>query len=172
MFHRKCAATAGKSQGFTLIEIIVVTLMVGILAAIASPSVLGFLARAKVNRGLSELQSMILLTQRNATRTSQSCTMFLPDNNSKDGILTSNCSVTGNEVLKDVWIKYNRTNSQKVNFNYRGNTGSLRTIVIYSNSTDLKRCMVISNGIGMTRIGIYTEDNLESISATFCQTSP
>ncbi|OKH12913.1 Tfp pilus assembly protein FimT/FimU [[Limnothrix rosea] IAM M-220] len=164
-------ATTGDYRGFTLVEILVVMLMVGVMAAIASPGVLGFLARAKVNRGLSRLQEMILLTQRNAMRISQSCTMFLPENNSKNGILTSNCGVTGNQILEDVRIKYNRANSKKVNFNYRGNTGSLRTIVIYSVSTDLKRCMVISNGIGMTRTGVYTRNDLENISANFCQTS-
>ncbi|AFY38141.1 hypothetical protein Lepto7376_1813 [[Leptolyngbya] sp. PCC 7376] len=171
MFERRHVYSDGNSRGFTLLEILAVILLLGITAAIASPSLLGFLARAKVDSAFSELRAMLQLAQRNAIRNSKTCTMFLPENNSENGVLTSDCSVTGNETLEDARIKYNRANSKKVSFSYRGNTGSLRTIVVYSESTNFKRCMVISNGLGMMRSGVYTRNDLTTISASYCQTT-
>lgn len=162
---------SSSSQGFTLIEMLTVTSLIGIMAAIAVPSLLGFVNRAQVEKEFSKLRAMLYLTQRNAMRNSESCTMFLPTNNVADGILTSNCSLTGSKTLENVNIIYNRANSKKVNFNFRGNTGSLRTIVVYSELTNWKRCMVISNGIGMMRSGVYTHGDLDSISAKYCQTT-
>ena len=104
-------------------------------------------------------------------RIGQSCAMLLPANDAKNGVLTSSCSVTGNKTLDKVNVRYNRANSKKVNFNYRGNTASLRTIVVYSEWTDFRRCMVISNGIGMMRSGVYTNPDLNKVSAKYCQTT-
>ena len=168
---RQYLCSTKNSYGFTLIELISVISLIGVTAAISAPSLLGFLARSKVNSGLAELRSMLQLTQRNAMRRSRSCAMLLPDNEIENGVLTSSCSITGSAVLDGIWIKYNRANSKKVNFSYRGHTNSTRTIVLYSNSTKHKRCVVISNGIGMMRSGVYTRNDLTSISATYCQTT-
>lgn len=158
-------------QGFTLIETLVVILMLGVMGAIAGPSLLGFLAKAKVNQAFSELYSSIQITQRSAMRVSNTCTLFLPENNISNGQVTATCALIDSAPFEDVTVKYNRANSKKINFNHRGHTNSTRTIVLYSSDTSYKRCIVISNGIGMVRRGRYTENNLDSISATHCETS-
>ncbi len=160
------------NQGFTLFEVIVVTLIIGILSAIAVPSFLGFLNRGKVNNGLNVLRSTIQITQREAIKRSKTCSLNLPDNDTSNPILNSECLSVGSRTLNDVMIKYNNPSGQKINFNFRGNTSPLRTIVIYNNNTKYKRCVVISNGIGMVRTGVYTNNNLSSISADYCDTTP
>jgi prepilin-type N-terminal cleavage/methylation domain-containing protein len=162
---------SSNNYGFTLFELIIVTLIIGILSVIVVPSFLGFLTRAKVNNGLSLLQGNIQITQREAMKRSKSCILNLPNNNTKDGTLSSTCSSTGDRKLKDVFVVYNNPSGQKINFNFRGHTSPLRTIVIYHPDTKHKRCVVVSNGIGMVRTGVYTNDNLATISATHCQTS-
>lgn len=160
-----------RDDGFTLLEILAVVVMVGIMAAIAAPGMLGFLARAKVDRGFSALQNMVYITQRQAMKKSRDCEITLPTNESENAILTSDCLITGSETLADVFIKYNYVSRKKIKFNYRGETGTLRTIAVYSKDTDYRRCLVISNGIGMTRSGIYTKETESNISATYCQTT-
>lgn len=170
MGHRFRLLRSGRSQGgFTLIESLAVLLLFGIMAAIATPSLLGFLAQAKINSAFGRLDGLLKLTQREAVKKSQTCTFLLPNNDVENGTISSSCSVTGSETLGDVKIKYNRITSKKVSFSYRGHTNSTRTIVIYSKNADYKRCLVISNGIGMMRKGKYV-GSLASISADYCRT--
>lgn len=160
-----------RDEGFTLVEILAVILIIGIMAAIAAPSMLGFLARSKVDKGFSALQNMVSITQREAMKRSRSCEITLPENETTDAVLTSDCLITGSETLADVFIKYNYASRKKIQFDYRGGTSPLRTIAIYSLDTNYRRCLVISNGIGMTRSGIYTKETKSGISATHCQTT-
>jgi prepilin-type N-terminal cleavage/methylation domain-containing protein len=160
-----------REEGFTLVETLAVVLMIGIMAAIAAPGMLGFLAKSKVDRGFAALQDMVYLTQREAMKKSQACELTLPENESENAVLTSDCLITGPETLTEVFIKYNYANSKRIKFDYRGGTSPLRTIAIYSPDTDHRRCLVISNGIGMTRSGIYTKETVSKISAEYCQTT-
>lgn len=160
-----------RDEGFTLVETLAVVVMVGIMAAIAAPGMLGFLARSKVDRSFSALQNMVQITQREAMKRSQNCEITLPKNGSKNAVLTSDCLITGSETLTDVFIKYNYVSSKKIKFDYRGGTSPLRTIAVYSPDTNYRRCLVISNGIGMTRSGVYTKETKSNLSATYCQTT-
>jgi len=160
------------NRGFTLFELLIVTLIIGIVGAICAPSFFGFLNRAKVNYALTILRSTITITQREAIKRSKTCSLNLPNNDTQNPLFSSECLSVGSRTLNEVFIKYNNPSGQKINFDFRGNTTPLRTIVIYHPKTNYKRCIVISNGIGMVRTGVYTNNNLSSISASYCQTSP
>ncbi|MBE9051701.1 prepilin-type N-terminal cleavage/methylation domain-containing protein [Nostocales cyanobacterium LEGE 11386] len=63
---------AQQDAGFTLIELTVVALIIGILAAIVAPSWLGFLSRQRVNKANDAVLAALQEAQRQAKRTKRS----------------------------------------------------------------------------------------------------
>lgn len=57
-----------KEQGFTLIEIIVVLLIIGILLAITIPSIMGYVSKAKDAQLLTEAHSVLLAAKTKGTK--------------------------------------------------------------------------------------------------------
>lgn len=51
-----------------------------------------------------------------------------------------------------------KINGQQITFGIRGNTSGAGTTALFmtDNSTQMKRCLVISNGIGIMRTGVYS----------------
>jgi general secretion pathway protein G len=52
------ARSRGTARGFTLIEIMVVVVIIGLLAAMITPSIIGQLDRAEVNRAKQDIRSI------------------------------------------------------------------------------------------------------------------
>lgn len=166
----KCSIAKSKqTAGFTLFELLAGLGIVGILGAIASGSFLGIVERGRVNEAANVLRGLIQTSQREAIKKSRDCIINLPPKQTRNPVISSNCAVTGDRQLRNVAIQYNQTN--QIHINHQGRFRQRRTIVIYSNNTDYKRCLVVSNFIGMTRTGRYTDSNVATVSADFCQTT-
>jgi len=54
----EAAATTGLQHGFTLIEIMVVVVIIGLLAALVAPALIGNIDRAQVNRAMADIRSI------------------------------------------------------------------------------------------------------------------
>lgn len=54
----KSHRTKHRMKGFTLIEIIVVVVIIGLLAAVIAPNIFGQVEKARLNRALSDLRSI------------------------------------------------------------------------------------------------------------------
>lgn len=157
--------------GFTLIELIITVIIIGIIAAIASPSFLGLLNRYRVNAALDDIEGAIKETQRQAMRRGRSCRINI---NTATNILSSNssgCLLANRVIDDDVNIRTNLSGTPpNINFSGKGNTTKMGTIVVSSDGTDRQKCFVISLGLGISRTGNYTGSKTGSVSGTNCQT--
>lgn len=164
------------SQGFTLIEILVVVMIVGILSAIAAPSFLGMFNKAKVNDATAKIKGALQEAQREAIRKSKSCTVTVPDG--RDPNVTSPCFVTGDRTLTGITVR--RGNSLgTIIFNFKGQTttgGSDTQAIVFSltGDTTQERCLMISNPLGVVRAGIYTDSqrNRSTVDPNNSSTDP
>jgi type II secretory pathway pseudopilin PulG len=91
--------------GFTIIEVLVIVVVAGVLAAAAGPSLTGLFDTIKVNQTVAELRISLQETQRQAIRKNQSCEFALTPNASshkkKKAKVSGNCLLSGEPDLPE-----------------------------------------------------------------------
>ncbi len=147
--------------GFTLVEIAVILLIIGALAAIAAPSFVSWLNAKKVERAIIEVDNALQESQAEAVKRSRTCQLTIPQGT--DPTVTGDCLVTGDRILKDVTLSYNQPAPWTINFDFKGRNSDVAdtgTIVISSSLSAVpQKCIVISYGIGLRRLGTYDGTN-------------
>ncbi|MGB2924561.1 MAG: type II secretion system protein [Limnothrix sp.] len=183
---RLLIATKQKETGFTLIEILVATIMLGVMAAIASPGMLAFVARSKVSSAHNQLQGGLQEMQREAIKRSQDCEITFPASGTTSSSqandvleVTSNCLVAGPLELEGVRIRHNLpdTDTDPDNtildlFDFKGQTDTalsndVAIVITQEDSDKFQKCIAISDGVGIIRSGFYTT-NLSTVSISNC----
>ncbi len=154
------------SQGFTMIEIIIILLIIGILSAIAAPSFLAMHNRAKLNDAVTKVRGALQEAQREAIRKSKSCFVTLDTTNNKvTGIPTPTpsptptptfCLVTGERTLADDGVSMATNvkpnpiisgNPIQIQFDIRGNTTfTVATAAASATDTSGKIILYMSDG--------------------------
>lgn len=166
-------------NGWTLLEIVSVALMVGILASLAIPSMMALNYKNKVQSGLAQVKGALQQAQRNAMRMGKECEILLNTTTKPysvevyvpSGNPDKNLGCLSEKIILDDLEFEKNASGNLIRFSYKGETNNLRTMVIHSPYTNTKYCLVVSNFLGLMRSGIYTDDDLTSISATNCQSS-
>jgi len=170
-----------RNQGWTLIEMAVVAVIAGILSALAIPSMVGMQGRSELRDATNQIKSALQEAQRSAIKSGRRCRVLvnstLPAAPMNYNISSTDSSSTATDPGtqpnpnnytcisspvrfpngSQLSLTTNLTNNS-IRFNYRGTTtlNSQGTIVISSGKTSEKRCIVISNALGLIRSGIYT----------------
>ncbi|MEM9272270.1 MAG: type II secretion system protein [Cyanobacteria bacterium P01_F01_bin.143] len=156
-----------KNHGFTLIEMLATMIILGVIAAIAAPNLLGMIRRQQVNNAITIINGAVKETQRQAIRQAVSCDLTIntvaetitatPTNPASDAICLSEVrSITNDGINNDsLDVRNNLNTPDTIRFSAKGNTTSGGTIIVSSEETLDQRCFVISNGLGITRTGIW-----------------
>ncbi len=137
----------------------VVSVIVGILASITIPSMVGLMAKNSLESSMSQVKGAIQEAQRSAIKNGQSCTINLSatavssTNTSTNICMTSPVSLSSGMTLS---VPTGSTMPSTFSFSYKGNTATDLTLILSSTKTSTQRCLVISAGIGIMRSGTYS----------------
>lgn len=172
LVNAKNILNRNSSGGFTLLEMLVVIVAIGILSAIAVPSWLGFVNRQRTNMAQSTALSILRDAQSQAKRERvrwQAC--FWDDGNQVLAVVhrvgsSGRCQTTngiplipGDYQTKTIGFTstftQNPSNYYRVQFNYDGSIngiGELGKITFKpANRNDTKRCVIVSTILGAMR---------------------
>ncbi|AFZ48771.1 hypothetical protein Cyast_2830 [Cyanobacterium stanieri PCC 7202] len=150
-------------QGFTLVEIVAILVIIGIGSAIATPSLINSRRQDQVNQAQSRIRSALVEAQINANRLSTSCEVTIgdtdPDNpTSSERLVTATPSGCLSESIRydsDV-VDVTQTS---ITYNFQGRTGNAQTIIVGRKNfngtviAETEKCIVVSS-VGMIRTGI------------------
>jgi prepilin-type N-terminal cleavage/methylation domain-containing protein len=158
------------SAGFTLIEMIVVTLMIGILFTIAAPSWLAFANRQRANTARNQVQQAVQRAQSEAIRTRQGQTLEFDTDADPPTfkIFTDDPAVAQAKPLGDGQYEAGMiglTPSEPIEFDEKGNLSEdfalpvKLTVTAPRDTERAKTCVIIETLLGATRTGSDDECN-------------
>lgn len=157
-------------RGYTLTEMMVTLIIIGVITAIASPNFLGLLSRYRLEGALQQLLGAINETQRLAMVRGKSCRININPSTNKITANTAGCLLSDRSLDDGINIRSNFPGSTNITFSYKGSTTRAGTIVLSSDNTDLQKCFVIALGTGIKRVGDYNGSKTGSVFYTNCKT--
>ena len=89
-----------KESGFTLVEMLAAAVVVGILTALATPSLTGMLHRSRITDGTAKIVGAIKEAQKLAVRNSRACSIDSAPNGS--GVFVVQTAAGSNPCLSDI----------------------------------------------------------------------
>jgi prepilin-type N-terminal cleavage/methylation domain-containing protein len=149
------------NKGFTLIEVLITILILGIMAAIAGPSFMTWVNNKKIDQVATNIEGALKEAQSTAVRKSISCTVSIT---AAAITATNSCLPSGSRDIEgsnnNLAISGTGGATTTVTFSSLGTVTNTQAFVVYrtdvASTTGTKRCVVISSGIGTTKAGRYT----------------
>jgi prepilin-type N-terminal cleavage/methylation domain-containing protein len=142
--------------GFTLLETLVVMAIIGILIAMALPSLLATYQKTQLTQSIDLVAASLREAQMNALRRRQNCILKIDETN--DRIEDKIGCLSGGSVKLPAGISIDANGSNNnIEYGIRGNTTTNKTIVLGLSDNDKhpKRCIALSAPLGIVRIGNY-----------------
>ena len=158
-----------RNSGWTLLEVMIVILIIGILASLAIPNMMEGLEKRKAQDALSRLKGTLQEAQRNAIKMGKECRVSI--NTNENGYTTHSVTIADSTyagclseevTFPGLTVTENLPNTTKIRFSYRGNTTNISTIVVESPNARTKYCLVVSNFLGVMRSGVHNGTNCQS----------
>ncbi|MDF5727007.1 MAG: prepilin-type N-terminal cleavage/methylation domain-containing protein [Rhizonema sp. PD38] len=170
---------AQENAGFTLLEVLVVLLMVGVLSAIAAPGWISFVNRQRVNKANDAVLTALQEAQRQAKKTKLSYSVsFQTDSNRVAKIaiypttstpywqnLGADLGISSGQVLLGTnlirenmagtlsYASYDPTKPQTITFDYTGGLANQTGQIPSSDSLGLKIVVAVPNSVNSTQPG-------------------
>ena len=163
-----------QERGFTLIEMIVTVIILGILSAITAPSLIGLFDQMRVKDGLRQIESSLKEAQRQAMRRGSSCTISLNATNNMITGSPTQC-LAGSKTIDDrLKFKGNDGDSIEITFTRKGsNSSGAKTIAIFRDGSNngMQKCVIVAANLGGMKSGNYTGNIDEDIVRGSCNVS-
>lgn len=150
------------NQGFTLIEVITVLILLGISASIALPNMGNWYRNYKLEQAMTEVSATLSEASQNASRRSQNCSVLI----SSDQISSSNnCLYSSLDLPQEIELS---SSNASINFNFDGTSSTNTTTIVLSHEGNSKlACVVISQPLALIRTGVY-QGSASPISENNC----
>ncbi|MBE9168684.1 type II secretion system protein [Pleurocapsales cyanobacterium LEGE 06147] len=164
-------------EGFTLTEMIVTAIVVGVLAAVSVPSLVGLYNQNKVKEASAQVEGALKEAQRQAMRRGKSCTVEIDTTNKKiknpsggDG-----CLLSERELGEQITLRTN-ISPLTISFSMKGSAATTASedptfVVSMPNTTSEQRCVVVASALGLMRSGNYTGSTTGTVDPDDCQTT-
>lgn len=148
-------SNVSRNFGFSLLELLIVIAIVGILIAIAIPSLIAAQQRAQLAQATDLVVVSLQQAQREAIRRNKSCTLTL-DKIDRKILGQQGCLLSGDRTLPDaIDLDYTGA-SGDIRYGIRGNTTSNKSVILaIKDSPNYTRCLTISAPLGLIRLGTY-----------------
>lgn len=148
-------SNVSRNFGFSLLELLIVIAIVGILIAIAIPSLIAAQQRAQLAQATDLVVASLQQAQREAIRRNKSCTLTL-DKIDRKILGQQGCLLSGDRTLPDaIDLDYTGA-SGDIRYGIRGNTTSNKSVILaIKDSPNYTRCLTISAPLGLIRLGTY-----------------
>lgn len=157
------------NRGFTLIEMITTAIIVGVIASIAAPNLLGMLNQTRVKDGLGQVEGAIREAQKLALRRGQPCTIVFTTNASGNSTVqtapgSAGCLLSTRELPNSVFfslldsgslVLIDSSNEIQLSFSSKGNPNTERIMVISHPQTNIQKCIQIQGLLGSMLTGNY-----------------
>ena len=174
-----------KDRGFTLLEMLAVLTIIGILAAIAVPSVFAMMTRAQLSNSAERVRDILETSRIQTTQKNKPCNIYIPTGNQvvSDCLISADSSSSGitgvtdglpsvkldgrNDIIiesiKDFDSTVSTVSLLRINYSSRGITQNSGTVVLYSRSNPdgEKKCLIVDAGIGLVRTGMYINNTCQ-----------
>ena len=98
-----------QNKGFTLIEIITVVIIIGVIAAISAPNLLGLLNRNRVNEAMRDIEGGLREASKQAIRNGTQCTVNIGANGISNPAGGNGCLLSNRVLNNLVTLNSNRT---------------------------------------------------------------
>lgn len=157
-------------QGFTLLELLIVVIIVSILAAIGIPSWLSLVNRTKINNARSEVFQTIREAQskakqkkvnfeasfQNGTNSNGQAVIQWAVNSANSDPIWQSITVEGVEIdMENTNLNDNDTDGLSIKFDELGQVAEssppVKITVVNSNNTAVKRCVFVQSLLGAMR---------------------
>jgi prepilin-type N-terminal cleavage/methylation domain-containing protein len=148
-------SNASKDLGFTLAESLIVLAIVGIAVAMAIPSSIAAINRAKLAQSTDLVVASLQEAQIEAIRRNQNCTLTL-DKVARKISGQQGCLLSGDRMLPEA-IELDYTGaSGEIQYGIRGNTTTNKSVILkVRGNSNNARCLTVSAPLGIIRLGSY-----------------
>ncbi|MCM1984201.1 pilus assembly FimT family protein [Lyngbya confervoides] len=166
---------APRQTGFTVIEILITVVVLGVIASLSSVSLLSWYSNKKLEDSLLKVQVSLQEAQQSAASQGRTCELTLAATANPPTISASpsSCLMEGQIELTGINLRHSG-GLNKLNFNYQGETGRFtpETLVLSSSDASKQYCLVIDGPLGLMRTGLYAENDPTGTTPSNCKTAP